>query len=495
MNKSSRWRRGLAALAALGVATIGFALPATAAEAPANNPATIDVSKDGQAELQIHKLLNPTGTPTEGNGLPDSNATGTPLAGIEFQITKVPNIDLKTEDGWKEATDLTADQAKGQINAADTISKTTDTNGLADFTDLPFGLYYVHENLTAAQLAEGITGAEDFLVTLPLTHPTDQNSWLYTVHVYPKNSKSAIDKTVEDAGATTIGDTVTWDIKADIPSAKETDHYSIEDQLDSRLDYTGATVTLSDGTAIALGTDFTVTPAAGTANGPKVTITFTAEGLKKLFAAKSADPTAQVLVKLDTTVNASVATGDGIIKNQAVLFPNNASTTTGGVPSPEPETKWGSIDILKKSDKGDLLKGAVFSVFASEADAKAGTNPISVNGETEFTTNDQGVVNITGLRVTNWENGQVLNPERNYWLVEVKAPDGYELQTAPKAVTVHDNDTTVIDYEITNYPHNAGFHLPLTGGLGTWLFIAGGAGIILLAGGLYLRARGRRATA
>ena len=61
----------------------------------------------------------------------------------------------------------------------------TDANGLAKFENLPLGLYAVIETDAPSKVTNHV---EPFLVSLPMT--IDGNSWLYDVHVYPKNSTS-----------------------------------------------------------------------------------------------------------------------------------------------------------------------------------------------------------------------------------------------------------------------------------------------------------------
>ena len=74
--------------------------------------------------------------------------------------------------------------------------------------------------------------------------------------------------------------------------------------------------------------------------------------------------------------------------------------------------------------------------------------------------------------------------------METKAPSGYELLAQPVETTVTSNDPSVVTVTIDNVPHNAGFQLPLTGGVGTWALTAGG--ILVLAGAGLFMVTGRR---
>lgn len=486
------WRRLGASVVAMVMASLAL-LGTGIASAANGNPATIDPAETGT--LNIHKRLNPTGDLTEGNGLEQSNVTGTGLDGIEFQIKQIPGIDLTTQAGWNTLQGMTLEQAQTATSGVTAISQTTAGGGEASFADLPLGAYLVHENLTAEQLAQGITPSHDFVVTLPMTHPTSLDQWLYTVHVYPKNARSSITKTVTDASAKVIGDPVNWTILADIPGSGQTDRYVITDTLDSRLTYGSATVSLEGTTVVLAASDYTITPPT---SGTPLTITFTDSGLAKLWEAKKTDPAAQVKVEVNTTVNSLGA--DGLITNGAKFYPSTAvdpGNPNEGieVEDPLPVTKWGDIEIVKTDEGSGALPGAEFKLYSSEADAKAGTNPLTVGGESTWTTGSDGKVSIKSLRYSDFANNAAVAKGdagyNEYWLAEVKAPSGYELQANPIEVTVNQltNSVTVV-----NPAKNAGFHLPLTGGTGTALFLIIGLAIVTGATVVLVRSH-RRAEA
>ena len=79
-----------------------------------------------------------------------------------------------------------------------------------------------------------------------------------------------------------------------------------------------------------------------------------------------------------------------------------------------------------------------------------------------------------------------------YYVKETKAPEGYNKATTPATITITDADLDgLLDDGTTgiftlNFPNGQGFQLPVTGGVGTVLFAAGGVvfvglGITLLA--------------
>jgi len=479
-------------LALLGLGATGWGGLGAAHAAP-----VVDIDPDATASLHLHKFEQPDDFGPPANGLETDMTGQKPLADVEFTVQRVSGIDLTTNEGWREAAALTEEQAAARAETPGRTG-TTDAAGDVDFTDLPLGLYLVTETSYPA----GVTPSKPFLVTLPLTHPTDRDTWLYDVHVYPKNAVSGATKSVEDSAGVKLGDDVVWTILADIPRVQEIDLYRIVDKLDTRLDYKSAAVRLTNDAALTEGTDYTITHDAATNT---VTVEFTASG-RAILAANAVD--AQVEVKLTTAANAT-----GTITNEAIVYPNEASTEHqpgepgGPVVTPPVDTRWGVIVIEKiegpaKGEVGDLgfgdpLAGAEFQVYASEADARAQRNPIVVDGVDTWTTGADGRAVISGLRYSNYADGKELQPGdpdyRSYWLVETKAPDGFELLAEPVRVDVTSADPAIVSVTIENVPHNAGFDLPLTGGAGTTLITI--LGLLLLAGGvLFAVLRGRRRT-
>ncbi|WP_312170757.1 SpaH/EbpB family LPXTG-anchored major pilin [Microbacterium sp.] len=482
---NGRGSRVAAGLLVAGVAALTLAAPASAA-----TPNLVD--PDAVGSLTIHKFEapeTPTGLPNDGT---EQNVALDPLAGVGFTVYKVDTVDLTSNQGWVDASDLAdlAPDSVADITAAGYTASAiggetlTDANGEIALANLDLGLYFVVETSPLA----GSTGVAPFLVTVPLTDPADDDNWLYDVHVYPKNALTEVTKTVEDSEDVKLGDEIDFTITGDIPNVAVIDGYKIVDTLDTKLDYVSAAVTLVDGTPLA-ATDYTVAYDAGTR---AVTVEFTASGLAVL----AANPAAQVQVVLTAVVNTV-----GEIANTAVLYPNLSSYTVlpgepgGPTVTPEVITKWGDLTVEKTDKAGAPLTGAVFSVYPTQQDAVDGTNAITLGGATEFAVAADGTVTLSGLRYSDWADNATVAPGeegyQTYWLAEIVAPDGYELLAAPIEFTITAATTAVgVDLEVVNVPSNAGFKLPLTGGAGTTLFLAGG--VLLLAGAVLLAIRNRR---
>lgn len=509
----SKFRRSVAAVAAAAVAFGGLALALPASAAP--------IILEATADLTIHKFEYDAKDRGKSDGLL-KDPTGPDLTGLEpmgdikFQVQQVPGFDLSTNDDWQRVGSLTATQAQDLVDGSPDVvneEETTKSDGTATFEGLPIGLYLVTERLTDDQIAAGITAIDSpFLVTLPLTHPTDLNTWIYDVHVYPKNRVTdAPVKTVSDDDGSTlkVGDDIEWTITAPIPVGTLS-AYGIRDVLSGHLSHTDTAVSVTLGDIALDPDDYTVIDALPgddpEGNTNTVIVDFTDDGLRTLEDIREANAAAQVKVVLTTKVESLPS--NGVIANEAALFPNDSydifDTTDRGVPSNEVKSKFGNFTITKTNqDEEDpqLLSGAEFQVFASEEDALAEdrvNRAISINGKSTWTTGDDGVglVTIEGLRASNWADGVLLTDSdlfQTYWLVETKSPEGYELLAEPVEFTVLAGATDTLsvgETTIINVPENGGFDLPLTGGAGTALFTI--IGLTLVAGAGVVLARSRK---
>ena len=519
---TTKTRRSLSLLAAFAVAAGALALPAATSAtqaAPAfglaatteRAPSLVDLDTSKTGSITIHKLVkDATNGTAAGNGLEDPNASGTPLDGATFTVEKLTNVDLTTQAGWEKLAGFNGNVETAKADGVDAaVTKTTAGGGLATFSGLPLGAYVVTETATPA----GYVGAKSFIITVPMTHPTDLNKWVYDVHAYPKNSKAGIEKTVADENTPAIGSAISYTIKSDIPAAEALDFYDVVDQYDKRVELPEADIALKiiDGktgeVALAKDTDYKLIAADGTDGKTKFwTAEFTAAGRAKLVANRKDDNT-KVQMDLAGTVKDKVE-ADGLFKNKAILLPNAPSNgwkpNSGEVPPPdypnsEVVSKFGKVKITKVSsvDATAKLKGAEFEVYQCTPQTTPTANFESVDatldkklspaGTTTYVTDANGEVTIDGLRNNDWaNNAAVAEADRGwYCLVETKAPEGFELQTRPIAFQIlqsnskADNEYT-LNTTVKDVPKNGGFNLPLTGAAGVGVLIGAGA---LLVGG------------
>ena len=517
---TTKTRRSLSLLAAFAVAAGALALPAATSAtqaAPAfglaatvtRAPSLVDLDTNKTGSITIHKYVkDATNGTTEGNGLEDTSDHGTPLDGAKFKIQRLTSVDLTTQAGWEKLAGYNGnvDTAKAD-GVEDAGEKATAGGGLAEFKDLKLGAYVVTETETPA----GYVGSKPFIITVPMTHPTDLNKWVYDVHAYPKNSKAGIEKTVKDDTTPAIGSEISYTIKSDVPAAQALDYYDVVDQYDARVELPEANVALklingkTGEVALVKGTDYTLISATAADTKTKFwTAEFTAAGRQKLLDNRK-DDTTKVQMDLSGTVKEKVGT-NGLFENKAVLLPNAPSNgwkpNSGTVPPPdyphsEVVSKFGKVKITKVSakDNATKLSGAQFEVYKCTPQSTPTANFESVDasldeklspaGKETYETDADGVVTIDGLRNNDWENNEAVANPGYYCLVEVKAPDGFELQTRPIAFQVlqtnstKDNEYTLAT-TVKDVPHNGGFNLPLTGAAGVGVLIGAGA---LLVGG------------
>lgn len=515
---------------------------ATAVASPNLDPL---INPDQTGNVTIHALEQDVNLGTLADGRRQADLDSRPgMPGLTFSAQQIASVtvadsthslDLTTNIGWANATLLEFDSRGGAWRfdgeEADVVlvsdSLHTSTTGPADgayspamMKDMPIGLYLFEETDSPAN----VTRAKPWVMTVPLTHPTELNSWMYDIHVYPKNTTTAITKTVEDFEATVLGDVVVWTITAGFPLVANPypdpqtpislnvwepssvpdkffppEQYVIKDELDPRLSPRQSTVKaelLGGADAEFDPDDYTITWEEGE-SGKTLIFALTDIGRAKTaeIASLSDSPSD---VKIQLTIETEVhsfdrgayngTVGDGLISNQARLYlDQDAIDEERPIESEEPITKWGDILIKKVNAAAPdyKLRNAEFSVFRTREDAEALTNPLSINGNITFKTNWDGTALLSGLRYSGWTmNDTVKKGEpgwKSYWLVETRAPEGFELLAEPIEVEV-DSASQTIEYAtvIANEPSNARFELPLSGAGGTWLFTAGG---LLLAGG------------
>lgn len=202
----------LAGLLGAAMVLTSFGTPAWADGAARPNLPTIDTNQKGT--LTINKY----------EGTDENTSNDKPLAGVEFTIWKVADIEQDTSSssnvGFKfvpvsTLTSLTEDDFKSdktkadeytsdiyskvlkKLNASKEVENGTLANGIkkstviddtgkasAKFTDLDLGLYLVQETKAPSQI---VNKTANFLVSVPMTNENG-TAWNYDVVAEPKNA-------------------------------------------------------------------------------------------------------------------------------------------------------------------------------------------------------------------------------------------------------------------------------------------------------------------
>jgi LPXTG-motif cell wall-anchored protein len=180
-----------------------------------------------------------------------------------------------------------------------------------------------------------------------------------------------------------------------------------------------------------------------------------------------------------------VIPASGVISNSANSIVNSAALNVND------PVDFGQVRAFKYATTGTggaatktPLQGATFQLYfdANSNGAADGGELVTVNGANTFTSDINGLVDISALKTG------------NYLLVETVAPVGYQLNATPHPVTVVAGPVVVggANYVEIKNDQLPPWALAFTGGNGVMMFTIAGAALMALALGFALVARRRR---
>lgn len=493
----------LAAIMMMAMSVTAFAAEGTTPAAAGANSLTVSV-KSGEGvptqtlkdqTIYLYKLFDVTESGTTGSknyaytvntatGYKDvlvdalNNPAITTSSTDEDIATAVKNIGINDSAEVQNFANAFTTKA---LTKSPKLDATANSGKLGDVT------YYEFTGLDAGYYLVYVTGGKSIQSSL-LTVDDDHTT------VSLKTETPSIEKKA-DKETVSIGQVVKYTVTGSIPDTTGYAEYvyKIHDELSTGLDFVknangdtldnanevNVTIAFKDTDVTAGGTTPT-TATLDTTNDRKMSLDLSA-WVKDNQTNKGKEFTVTYYAK----VNQSAAVTE---KNKAQLeYGNNPGDTTTTTPS-EAKTPTYPLDILKiKKDSNIKLAGAKFSLYTSETDAKNGTNPIKVTGNngnyvvdsTSTTTEFVSVENIDGKDYNLHVNGLA---EGTYYLVETKAPDGFNKLTAPVKITITkstdaevDNwtiskDGTVEKDKVIDIANSTGSLLPSTGGRGAIAF-------------------------
>lgn len=459
---------------------------------------------------------------------------GTLLQGVKFILEK------HTGEG-NEATDWTEVVASEQ-DPTKTFELVTDAYGQIKLSGLSQGEYRIHEDSYAAGSAAANKGYildqtyHTFTVNSDGTITYDTNAGQKAITIPVENDRPDMEKEVKNSTGWEkdaqygVGDTVSYKITIEIPkNIAKLKTFTVTDtpmNLNDKTDTIEVVKVKTAGeatdTPLEKGTDYTVEPNG--ASGFK--LTFNQSESVKGCAGRT------VTVTYDAVVMNSAVVGGNGNSNKATLEYTNKIKSDGTPDDTSKNTIEDSavmysfgIKIVKtQEDNKTALPGVKFDLYR---EAKTGETSV-ITGEDakkvgldkdkgwilvkkDLTTDAKGIIDTSVSGTANFTGG-LANGE--YYLVETKTVDGYNLLTKPVEVNLNvtytttwktsdtfDNtgklvkhkvdtivftnangDTAKKELTVTNIINRKGFNLPVTGGFGTLLF--SGIGVLLVLAGV-----------
>lgn len=435
-------------------------------------------------------------------------------------------------------------QWKELVEGATNI-KTTNEEGKAIFSDLPYGLYLiVQTDVSGAKYEDEPITLSHLQTPMLISVPQSAGQSDVTVKVktplgYGELTKSIVGvgdidgnwENVEDSNTevTGPGDYIRFRLAVQPPrlsSGDTLDHFVIEDVRSKGLKLEKLeSVTDTLGQTYVENTDYTRTEET-VADGTRLLLTFTQQGLQKLEQLGRAAGTLTVVYTAQVTEDAVTAgiTNSARIDYKVDYAPDRDTPPPPDDPPPEDDddeyrSEWDvarsytfGVHLTKYlGEEGNLApEGSVTFALYREKDGQKQAVPLSrsgdayqvaLQGSNELSVSADGTFTILGLG------------EGTYYLRELSTAEGYALPNEDIALTLAgersageytgrlDAAQCTVDGQQGNALVQDGtlylsvinpktFYIPNTGGAGSWMFTAGG--LLIIAGGVVYLAVSRK---
>lgn len=418
------------------------------------------------------------------------NADHTPLQNAEFKLQKKDSDDNYV-DYYFMGSNLFTTNANGQIAIEGLpvgdyqfVETVAPTGYILDLNPHQFTISANGTVKVDAGKYVADTGTVVNLTVINQTRPT-LDKFVKTESASSEQAATNNEGSYDAKSATqTAGKIVLWDVKNTTPANIENyTAYKFTEVFPAEVDYIAiGSVTLGEVT-LTEGVDYTVTY-------DDATRTLVVDFIVSPTGTPKNNLTSNELlvINIESELNEKALDklGQAIPLDVTLTYNNGEGTSGTANPAVVPEVHTGGINIFKYTGTDTPLSNAEFQVFKTEADARALTNPIaliSADGLSTYTTvvsATDGYAMFKGIAYG------------TYYIVETKAPAGYNLLSSPVEVTV--NNASHNTAEAIKIKNNSGFQLPKTGGIGTYIFTFAGILIMLIAVIMAIKSKDKKAS-
>lgn len=399
--------------------------------------------------------------------------------GYTFEIYQVATLDSTTSNPYEtkyksnvpEIADTIKDgntkDALSQLDSIDTLPSGAKSFGTFDtdkatektFTDLPQGIYYIR----ATEYPADVTKVENSILALP--YYTSDQGWVYSydtielakkvVETPPTTHKEITNSTKNNVNYTdvSLGDKVDFRLYNTVTGSKQIrlTTYAVYDEMSKglTLDNNSFSVYLADKDKNKIEDIKTSDYKLNITNQKDGEQTNFNVALNKDYLAKDnfyENKVAYVIVDYSATLNKySVIGKEGNPNTDAKLEYGNRSKTAY-VEGNTVYVYTYSLNVQKLDEEGNNLAGAEFALYSTKENVNDNKNKLAID-----TSDNEGKVVFT-----NKDKEEIRLQSGKYYIVETKAPEGYNLYGKVIEINVDAtyNDTLVNGTYVNHCPEN-----------------------------------------